>query len=67
MQRYRVFFLDAQGRSLNQQDMDCRDDDDAIDRIGRSDHPFAMELRDGARVVARFDPIGARRTWRLGC
>jgi hypothetical protein len=66
MQRYRVILFDANGRFLNHEYIDGRDDDDAIDRIGRRDHPFGMELRDGARVIARFDAIGARRSWRLG-
>ena len=66
MQRYRVFFLSSYGGRVNQQDMDCRDDDDAIDRVGRSDHPMEMELWQADRLVAQFGAIGARRAWRLG-
>jgi hypothetical protein len=66
MQRYRVFFLDTHGEPLNHEEVECRNDDEAIDRVGRSDHPYGIELREGARVVARFGAVGVRRLWRLG-
>jgi hypothetical protein len=66
MQSYRVIFLGADGRDSDCEDVVCRDDDDVIDRIGRRDHAFGIEVWSGDRLVAQFGAVGAARSWRLG-
>ena len=53
---YRVSFLDARGRVRRSQELDCTDDDQAIERLARLNHPHALELRQGDRLVWRFEP-----------
>jgi hypothetical protein len=63
MPLYRVLLLCANGQRLSELEIDCRDDDDAIDKTGRIDHALAMEVWSGERLVARFPKIGDERVW----
>jgi hypothetical protein len=53
---YQVRFFDARGRVRRTQPLDCHDDDQAIERFARISHRHTLELREGDRLVWRFDP-----------
>ncbi len=57
MSPYRVRLYDEDGGVQGEYVMEFDQDDDAIDRIGESDHPHAMDVWDGDRHVARFPPV----------
>ena len=49
-----LVFLGADGQAAAFREVEVRDDDQAIDLAGESDHPYVIEVRQGARVLARF-------------
>jgi hypothetical protein len=58
---YRVQLLEAGGQHLSSQLLDCRDDDDAIDRAGRTGHAGGIDVWSEGRLVGRFLPPGGGR------
>jgi len=64
MPLYRVLLLDAKGQSLSEQEIDCRNDDAAIDHTGWIEHALEMEVWDKDRLVARFPEQGRERVWK---
>ena len=56
MAQYTIHFLDAHGAIEATQTHECHCDDDAIDLVGESEHPHAIDVLDGARHVVRFPP-----------
>jgi hypothetical protein len=61
MTRYRVTLLSADGSVQDQQMADYLDDDQAIDRVGRLHHPHKMQIHQGGRLVAEFQPLWTSR------
>ena len=56
MAPYRVRLYDENGGVETEYVVDFAHDDDAIDRVGDSEHPHAMDIWEGDRHVARFPP-----------
>ena len=56
MPAYRVTFLDEDECAIRTEALTAGSDDDAIDQIGRSAHPYAIDIHDGDRLVVRFPP-----------
>ncbi len=56
MSPYRIELLTADGALQDERVIDCRDDDEAVDRTGDIDHLHAMSLWQGGRHVAHFPP-----------
>ena len=56
---YRIYFFDSLDHISRALDIECSDDDEAIDRVGEHEHPFAIELWQGARRLRRFEPTAA--------
>jgi hypothetical protein len=52
--RYTLVFLGADGHVEARREVDARDDDQAIDLAGESDHLHVIEVRQDERIVARF-------------
>lgn len=58
MTPYRVTLLTADG-SIQEQRMDeYLDDDHALERVGRLPHPHKIQVHQGERLVAEFQPLG---------
>jgi hypothetical protein len=53
---YRIDLHDKDGAVIEVRRMLCAHDDEAIDRTGWIDHPHAMKLWQGDRLVAHFPP-----------
>lgn len=60
MTRYRLYFLNAAGRSFQSVDLDCPDDAAAMTRAAHYARGRAMELWAGARVVKAYPARGAQ-------
>jgi len=56
MSPYTVSFLGPAREVLVEEVQWFEHDDDALDMIGRSNHPHEIEVRQGQRLVARFPP-----------
>jgi hypothetical protein len=54
MTLYRIELLDEKGSLHSELELDCLDEDDAIESAGRIDHPHVMLLYEADRLVARF-------------
>jgi len=54
MALYRIELLDENGSLHSELELDCVDDDDAIESAGRIDYPHVMQLYEDDRLVARF-------------
>lgn len=52
---YRLYFFDADDRVRHVLDLDCRDDDHARAMVREHGATSAMELRESARLVERFE------------
>jgi hypothetical protein len=52
--RYRIYFLDQFGRFRGVEDIDCRDDSEAIAKAQQYPDAEQMELWDHARFIARI-------------
>ena len=53
---YLVNFFDQHEHLRHAERLRCRDDYDAIARAEHFDHPHAIELWRGDRLVRRFEP-----------
>ena len=59
MKKYRAFLLTADGQVIQAIDLVCASEDDAITRaeqLLQPDGECPVELWDGPRLVARFEP-----------
>jgi hypothetical protein len=54
-----LYFFDARDHISRALDIECRDDAEAIASVREHDHPFAIELWQGARRIERFEPSDA--------
>ena len=54
MSSYRLYFLDAEGHIKRRMELDCRDDDEAIEQASKHDLGSGMELWNGSRRVKVF-------------
>lgn len=61
MAPYTVSFLGPDEEIVAQEVRWFEHDDNAIDEIGRSDHPHAIHVHQGERLVARFPPWPPRQ------
>ncbi len=52
---YRLYFFDADDRIRHVLDLDCRDDEHARAMVREDGATGALELREGARLVERFE------------
>lgn len=57
MALYRVDLLESDGTVRESIELDCKDDDEAIDLAGGLGHPLAMHLWLGGTCVAQFPPL----------
>jgi len=60
---YRIELMDEHGALHSEVEIDCEDDDDAIESAGRIDHPHTMQLYEDGRPIARFP---GRSVWGRG-
>lgn len=60
MTHYRLYFLDDYGGILHGLDLDCEDDAHAREMVRSHQTGAAMQLWQGARLVARFPAGGAQ-------
>ena len=58
MHSYRAYLLDADGHIIDRIDLTCGDDESAKARAREFVNGHAVELWDGARMVATFGPRG---------
>jgi len=58
MPSYRLYFLDAEGHIRRRLDLECRDDDEAIEQASAHDIGRGIELWCGARRVKKFKAPG---------
>jgi len=58
MALYRITFLSANGTIERQAAAEYRDDDQAIDEVGRGFHPHGIRVHQGERLVGDFLPLG---------
>ena len=56
MTPYTIHFLGPDGETIASEERWFEHDDHALDTVGRSDHPHAMLVLEGERLVARFPP-----------
>jgi hypothetical protein len=56
MTPYAVSFLGPNDEVVHEEVRWFEHDDQALDDIGRSDHPHAILVRQGERLIARFRP-----------
>jgi hypothetical protein len=60
---YKLYFMNRQNHISRRIDLDCRDDEHAIEVV--SEHArnadFALELWQGTRLVRRFEPAAPDR------
>lgn len=56
MQNYKAYILGEDGHIIDRVDLDCSDDDDAKVKARKLAIGQAVELWDGARKIARFQP-----------
>jgi hypothetical protein len=54
MPSYRLYFLDAEGHIKRRVELDCCDDDEAIEQASKHDIGHGMELWNGPRRVKGF-------------
>jgi hypothetical protein len=54
MAPYRIALLTPEGAVHEERVIECADDDEAIERTGRLDHPHEIDVWQGERDVARF-------------
>ena len=54
MALYRIELLDENGSLHSQVELNCENDDDAIESAGRLYYPHVMDLYEADRLVARF-------------
>ncbi len=55
---YYLYFFDIHNHVRRRLDLECRDDDHAIEAVNEHRHTMAMELWQGARMVKRFERSG---------
>ena len=53
---YRAFVIGADGHVINRIDLFCESEDDARERAAQLVDSQAIELWEGARRIARFEP-----------
>lgn len=53
---YTITFISADGGVLERCTLECGCDDDAIDIVGESAHPHAIDIHEGERHVVRCPP-----------
>jgi len=58
MHSYRAYLLDADGHIIDRIDLTCGDDESAKARVQEFVDGHAVELWDGGRKVATFEPRG---------
>jgi hypothetical protein len=56
MRDYRAYVIGRNGNTLNRVDLHCEDDEDAKERAKRLVEQHAVELWEGDRKVALFEP-----------
>jgi hypothetical protein len=61
MAPYRIELHDQAGAVVAEQNRLFEHDDAAIDHAGRIDHPHAMKVWQGERLVAHFPAMPLRR------
>ena len=61
MHSYRAYVLNADGHVIDRIDLSCRDDESAKARARELVDGRAVELWDGGRKVATFEPSGERK------
>lgn len=57
MRRYTIVYFDAHDAILMSSVLHCACDDDAIEIVGESTHPYAMHIFESERQVARCPPL----------
>jgi hypothetical protein len=57
---YRLYFLNAEGRIRHAVEIQCEDDEAATKLVQQHADGRAMELWQGARCVAKYDPPGPK-------
>jgi len=55
MTAYDVLILDRNGMVRRRRRIDCKDEDDALQRLASLPYPNAMELWQAERLVWRFE------------
>jgi hypothetical protein len=60
LMRYVIELLDEAGAVVWEHVIDCKDDNEAINRSGRLPHPHPMRLIFQGKVVASFPPTGGQ-------
>ena len=55
MADYRLYFLDGDGRIRHVIELDCRDDEHAVQTVQANVSNAEMELWQGPRKIRRFD------------
>jgi hypothetical protein len=56
MPHYRVYFLGGGNRINEAIDLDCKNDDEAIEKATGVRYTHAIEVWQGTRLVKRIDP-----------
>ena len=56
MHSFRAYVLDLDGHVIRRIDLACEKDDDAIERAKQLVDGYPVELWDGARKIAEFEP-----------
>ncbi len=56
MTAYHLYFLDSRDRVFRRVDLECRDDEHAIEIGTAHIHEHGMELWHAERMVKRFEP-----------
>jgi len=51
MSHYRLYLLDKDGHFVRAVDLDCQDDEEALERVAAHKHRHGMELWQGSRQV----------------
>jgi hypothetical protein len=53
---YKLYFMDGRDRITRRVDLECRDDDHAVEVVSEQTSHSAMELWRDSRLVKRFEP-----------
>jgi hypothetical protein len=59
MHGYRAYIIGGDGHIRDLIDLHCENDDDAKEQARQLVDGHAVELWDGARMIATFEPTGA--------
>lgn len=57
MAPYQISYFALDGSIVHSEQILFRDDDQAIDWVGASDHPHEIHLHQGERLVAKVPPV----------